>query len=369
MARGRKGGITLRPVTNAKGETVLYARFYVPEREKGKVAFRRVERSTRTRDGRKAREFARAVIDAAYEKLKEEDREEEVEPEYRPTFAGAAATYMKTTGNTRYMAPLLQYFGTAHLDEISQTTVYEAAEKLYPGCAPQTWNRQVFTPVLAVLNLAASEKLCPAPSIRRPKGWDHKPSIKTPKDEWYDLVTPHARPELRALVYLWTLHNLRIQEALNRTPDDFDPVARTLIIERTKNGEPVQLRLSDPAVDAIMAYDWRGKPWLFSTNHRTTIYKWVKKACAAAGVPYFNPYAFGKHSFATRHLARGKSLKWVQEAGRWKSIKMPAERYGHLELREVEAEMNEFSNEWGKKVSAPKRLSLINTGGKAGEKS
>jgi integrase len=367
MAKSSKSGIALRSVTTAGGETVLYARFYIPERKGSKVAFRRVERSTRTSDGRKARQFAKAVIETAYEKLKEEERREEVK-EVKPTFARAAATYMKTTGNIRYMAKILQYFGTASLDEITQTSVYQAAEALYPGCSPQTWNRHVFTPVISVMNLAAAETLCPAPAIRRPKGWDHKPPIRTPKDEWFDQMLPHARPELRALAFLWTLHNLRIQEALNRTSNDFDPVQDTLIIDRTKNGEPVQLRLSKPASDAIKAYDWRDRECLFGTRHRTTIYKWVRAACAAAGVPYFNPYAFGKHRFASRHLERGKSLKWVQEAGRWKTIKMVAERYGHLERRELEDEMNEFSEKWAGNVNAPKRLSVVSRGGNVGEK-
>lgn len=366
MAKSSKSSISLRPVTSASGKTVLYARFYIPERKGGKVSFRRIERSTRTCDARRARQFAKAAIETAYEALKENDPGEDI-CEDKHTFAAAAATYMKTTGNIRYMARVLEYFGTATLDEITQTNVYRAAEALYPGCTPQTWNRQLFTPVIAVMNLAAAEQLCPAPSIRRPKGWDHKPPIRTPKDDWFDRVAVYARPELKALIYLWTLHNLRIQEALDRKPEDFDPVQNTLIVERTKNGDPVQLRLSSPVSEAIKSYPWHEQIWLFGTKHRTTVYKWVKKACRAAGVPYFNPYSFGKHSFATRHLARGKSLKWVQEAGRWKSIKMPAERYGHLERSEVESDMNDFNNEWGQRdspASGPKKGGF--TGGNTG---
>ncbi|MDZ5697814.1 hypothetical protein [Chelativorans sp. M5D2P16] len=36
----------------------------------------------------------------------------------------------------------------------------EAARILYPGASPATWNRQVVTPVRAIINFAAEEGLC-----------------------------------------------------------------------------------------------------------------------------------------------------------------------------------------------------------------
>ncbi len=374
MAKGkRNGGISLRKEKTASGETTLYARFYIPERSiDGEVSWRRTERSTRTSDKRQARQYAQAIIDTAYERLTQKPQPveiEEVAPEPPPvhTFAHAALTYMQTTGITRFIAPLLRHFGSQPVEAINQSAVVDACAVLYPGRTAQTLNRQVYTPIIAILNLDARTRNVAMPAFVRPRGWDHKPPIKTPKDEWFDKFLPAARPEARALALIWTLHNARVEkELLGRTPEDFNPESNTLYIGRTKNGEPVELRLAKPASEAIKAYDWRKGPWLFGTNQKSTVYKWIRAACQEAGIPYYTPYQFGKHRFASRHLERGKSLKWVQEAGRWKTIKMVAERYGHLERREVENEMNEFSEKWAEGVSAPKRLTLMKSGGKTG---
>lgn len=363
----KKSGIVFREEKNAKGEAILYARFRIPVRNGTKVAWRRIERSTGTCDRRQARQFAQAVIDTAFEELSKEKEAIEQREAHPHTFSHAAITYMRTTGVLRFMAPLLRYFGEMPLASITQAKVVAASEALYPGRSAQTLNRQVYTPIIAVMSLDAKTRNVPEPVLVRPRGWDHKPAIRTPKDDWFDKFLPAARHEVRALALIWTLHNTRVEkEMLQRVPNDFNPENNTLTIGRTKNGEPVELRLAKPASEAIKSYDWRKGPWLFGTNQKSTIYKWIRAACKEAGIPYFTPYQFGKHRFASRHLERGKSLKWVQEAGRWKTIKMVAERYGHLERREVETEMNEFSEKWAEGVSAPKRLSVVKRGGNEG---
>ena len=51
-------------------------------------------------------------------------------------------------------------------------------------------------------------------------------------------------------------------------------------------------------------------------------------------MPYFSPHVFGRHKFATRFLEAGYSLQFVKNAGHWKTIRLVAELYGHLEKRE-----------------------------------
>jgi hypothetical protein len=43
----------------------------------------------------------------------------------------------------------------------------------------------------------------------------------------------------------------------------------------------------------------------------------------------------GRHAFVTKSLQEGKSLKWVMDAGRWLTLKIPAEKYGNLEKQEA----------------------------------
>lgn len=62
-----------------------------------------------------------------------------------------------------------------------------------------------------------------------------------------------------------------------------------------------------------------------------------------------SPRTAGRHSFATGLLAERRTLKEVQDAGRWKSIKMPALIYGHLELSKVDDDAREVGEKWAEK--------------------
>src|SRR5262245_55109027 len=82
-----------------------------------------------------------------------------------PTFAGAAAAYMKAGGERRFMKPLLEHFGDRPLREIDQPAIDAAAHTLHPASSGATRNRQVYTPVCAVLRYAGMQL-----SLRRPHG-------------------------------------------------------------------------------------------------------------------------------------------------------------------------------------------------------
>jgi hypothetical protein len=64
------------------------------------------------------------------------------------------------------------------------------------------------------------------------------------------------------------------------------------------------------------------------------------------------PKEAGRHAFVTRNLGEGKSLKWMQDSGRWKTlkIKIVAEKYGHLEKQEVDRQARQAGEEWFRKV-------------------
>lgn len=82
-----------------------------------------------------------------------------------PTFAGAALTYMQAGGERRFVAPLLRHFGERHLSLIGQTEIDAAAVALYPDATTATRNRQVYSPMSAILKRAGVET-----ALKRPKG-------------------------------------------------------------------------------------------------------------------------------------------------------------------------------------------------------
>lgn len=83
------------------------------------------------------------------------------------TFAAAALTYMESGGQARYLTRILRHFGPdTLLEDIDNATVNTAASALYPDAAPATINRQLITPISAVVNMAAENDLI-VPSIRQ----------------------------------------------------------------------------------------------------------------------------------------------------------------------------------------------------------
>ena len=81
-------------------------------------------------------------------------------------FAAAAAAYMKAGGDGKYLAPLIKHFLHTPVADIDQIMIDNAAAELYPTATAATRNRQVYTPVSAVLKRAGIER-----QIKRPKGW------------------------------------------------------------------------------------------------------------------------------------------------------------------------------------------------------
>jgi len=333
-----------REVRGKKG-TVWYYGTKLPVRDKtGAVVWRWIEKSTGTGSKSEARQKAQR-IEAEYH----ERAGNPVQEVSDYTFADAAAAYMENGGERRFLTPILKRIGLTPVDEVGQDMVQQLANELVPSANPQTMNRHVFTPVLSVLNFAHKCRMCPPPALMRPRGHEKAKPVEIPDDDWFEAVLPRLSPKMRACVLLITLHALRISEALERTPADVD-AKRTpwvLNVTDTKTGDPAQIPLSRPVIEAIKAIPgWREQAWLFGTCHKSNVYRAIRIACKKAGVRYYATHAIGRHSFSTRWLRDGKSLKALMDAGRWKTAKMPMQRYGHLEKSEVSRDVNDLADRW-----------------------
>ena len=358
--------IQFREYTDKHSEVTLQARFSVPERqEDGTVKYRRIERSTRTSKQSEARTVAEAIYRQHWQ---DAYGEKKPEPAVRLTFAEAATTYMKTTGNKKYLYRIIEKIGLMACDDIDQDVVTNLADELQPGHSAATRNRHVFTPIIAVINLAAEGKKCIPPLIRRPAGHDNLPPIQIPAEKWYAAVLAHAHPHLRAYLMFVRLHGRRVEEALQSTWKDYNRETGELTVYDRKGNQTIQVLLAEPVAAALLAAErWRherkpkdgrkaltrklknGVPatdYIFGTRFRSTIRFWLKNACKAAGVPYYKSKEAGRHAFATRTLEAGHSLKHLQERGKWKTIQMPARRYVHLERQKIDEQVRVEGGEW-----------------------
>jgi integrase len=353
------------------GKTIYSWRATVPFREAdGRLSHREVERGLGAVTLAEAREKARLLEREVHDKA---SRLPEA-PKGAFIFADAARTYLESGGERRFLAPIVEAIGAMPVDEIDQDVVNRIAREIYPGRTPGTINRQLFTPILAVLGMPANAKRCPPPLLTRPRGHDKAPALEIPDEAWFDAIMPVMSPKLRALVTCLTLHGRRVSDYIKRTPADVDTVHWILSIPDTKTRVPFEVRLADAAIDAIKDM-WleqqredaeralKGKPplkrrWLFGTALRSNIARDLRAAAKKAGVRYFSTHPIGRHSFATRLLREGKSLKFVKDAGGWATIKMVADRYGHLEKREVDEEVNEIASRWAKRRAPGKVVAL-----------
>jgi hypothetical protein len=191
-----------------------------------------VDRSTRARK--------RATAAKVLKKWELEIERGEFSDKPEKTFASAAAAYMKAGGERTYIKKLLQHFGEMPLKDIGQEEIDVAAVALYPTCAPSTRNRQVYTPVSAILKRAGFKD-----TIDRPFGAAGNKATGWLWPEQAEVLFEEAGkldPEFRLLcLTLLYAGGLRLSEGLGLLTDDCR-LSRTFPIRRTMSRAPCSCR-------------------------------------------------------------------------------------------------------------------------------
>jgi len=114
----------------------------------------------------------------------------------------------------------------------------------------------------------------------------------------------------------------------------------------TKVGQKITFKLHRLVIEALSAYPWQEGVRVFGYASHTGVITATKKACDRARVPYHCPKDTGRHSWATRFLEEGHTLKELQVAGRWNNIQTPAMIYGHLEHSKVDEAVRAVGEKW-----------------------
>lgn len=254
-------------------------------------------------------------------------------PKATANFLEAAVSYLETHADRRFVPELADHFGETPLSRIGQAQADQAAAKLYPGRTAATLVRQVYTPLIAVLRYAAKSGLCDPPSITKPR--IRRKAVEPADDQWIADLLDVASPRLGALVLFMTFTGARISEATRLTTADLDLRNGFAVLTETKNGRPRRVSLA-PMVVAAIANIVPDQGKVFGYANKSGVYNALRATCKRAKIRYRPTHAFGRHAFAARLLASGATLKEVQEAGGWRSIRMPAETYGHLERSHVD---------------------------------
>ena len=324
---------------------VWHFRGSIPVRQAdGTIRRQRHEESTHAVSLARAREIA-ADIERYYHDLA-------YKPAVKrgPTFAEAAITYIQTRGRSdRFVTKLIKFFGETPLADIDQAAAARAADALYPGASASSRARAIFTPLIAIGTLA-DRSGATVPKLTRPHASSEPVGI--PTDNWFDAILPICPDNLAALITFLTLTGRRAGEAIALTERDVDYERKIVSIARTKTGVPVTCSLPDFCLfllrgDSGIRRQEHGR--LFGYNSVTSAWKALSRACKRAGVKRYGFHALGRHSFATRALRAGKSLEWVRQAGGWASIKMVSQHYAHLEQQDIDDQVRDMGQEWGRR--------------------
>jgi integrase len=284
------------------------------------------------------------------------------------SFARAYTIYLKKHKPLPYYGTeILEYIGETMCHEIDDGLMVELADELWPDdAAPATLNRHLYTPVIAILRMALGKA---APDLVRPAGHNRVMPVHIPPASWYTTLIPaeapgrHLNPRQLALVMFLAGHGRRLGEALARRPKDLDVATGILDLGRTKTGVR-QVELHPRSLALITAIPgWDKQDWLFGAGPTSanSIRRDLRAACVRAGLDWYHPHAFGRHSSVTRMLRRGYSVAHVADA-HGMTPEMVTRRYGHLARRESTAALHETGDELFSAV-----LPTLHNGGNVGE--
>ncbi|RJO75463.1 MAG: site-specific integrase [Myxococcales bacterium] len=250
------------------------------------------------------------------------------------TFLSAAVAYMQSGGERQFIQPILARWGEKPLDEIDQIAIDSIAAELYPKATAQTRNRQIYTPISAILKRAGIDK-----KIKRPKGWRGKKSVSwlEPEQAVALFAAADSRDaEFGLFLRLLFFTGLRLGEALRIQIRHVNLARAEVYIPETKNGEARMVHLPPDLVAALANHprglDRPSAERLIRYHAGGRLRDILKEAMAAARLSFprrqggFHIFC---HTYGTLMARLGADLL---ETGRWKDRKS-SDLYVHLDAK------------------------------------
>jgi integrase len=266
--------------------------------------------------------------------LKEIEREIErgrFQKKLGPTFGDAVARYLRDGKDHRFVDRLLDRFEHTPIADIDQSAIEDAAHELYPAASPATRNRQVFTPMSAILQHAGVDL-----RLRRPAGGNGaRRDFVFRQEQVEDLVAAAQaqEPEFGLLLTFLLYTGCRLSEALSLQVEDVDLGASTAVVRDTKNGLDRRVHLPPVLLAALAGHPQGlqrvGRVFRYHKGQR--LYQRLERAAEASGVVI--PDGLGFHAF--RHTwaswmrrYAGLDTTGLVATGAWLSADA-ARRYEH----------------------------------------
>jgi integrase len=262
-----------------------------------------------------------------------------------PTFLDAVHRYTRDVGkDKKFIDKLVTYFGDKPLAEITRQAIEDASFALYPNAKPCTRNRQVFTPMSAILRHSDVEI-----RLKRPKGANGARREFFFLPEQVEAIINHAYAgdaEFGLFLTFLFYTGCRVSEGLSVRVDDVELQHASAFIGKTKNGEPRRVHLP-PALVAALAnhprgFDRTGR--LFRFHKGSKFNDRLKAVSDAVGVmiPDGTRFHAFRHTFGTYlHRYGGLDTSGLVATGAWKSL-AAAERYKHVSVPDAARASDRF---------------------------
>jgi len=216
-----------------------------------------VNRSTKAADRRTAsaikKRWEREIERGEY---RDSPAQEPIEIPAQPvtTFLAATVAYLRSGGERKFLGPIIELTGPAALrdkpiNSIDQIALDTAASALYPRATAATINRQVHTPVVAVLRHAGIER-----RFKRPKGWrGNKATSWLEPAQAFALFRAADRIDAEFGLFLRMLcyTGMRLNDALSIKLRQVNLERQFIYLPRTKNNEPRAVYLPKALVRAL----------------------------------------------------------------------------------------------------------------------
>lgn len=296
-----------------------------------------------------------------------------------PVFLEAAISYIEVGGDARFVGSfddetgtwsqgLITHFGEKPLNEIDQAAIDAAAIALYPAGSAPTRNRQVYTPISAILKHSGFQF-----ALRRPKGW--RGSQRTywiQPEQAFRLLEAAREIDLEFAIFLAFLlyTGARLSDPLSLSCERLILPEAFAYFEDTKNDDPRGVHLPPFLVAELANHPRgldRGRERLFRFTKCGRLYSLLTAVKVRAGADLervtFHTLC---HTWATwmRRYA-GLDTRGLVGTGRWRDEKSAA-RYEHVVVSEEsrKADLLPTPQRSTKAKTVRKRWSQTNAGAK-----
>lgn len=258
------------------------------------------------------------------------------------TFAKAAIDYMTANGERRFLAPILRSIGTLPLSAIDQSAIDRCAAALYPKADAATRNRQVYTPISAVLKRAGIER-----EIKRPIGWrgNRRTHWLTPEQAFAifkataKIKAPkETKIEFRIFLRLLCYTGMRLGDGLRLRCADINLKEQTALLPTTKNGLPRLVYLPAIVIEELgrLPRGLKRQERVFRFHASGRLRDLLKMTLEVAGIKLPRRLAFHVfcHTWASwMRQHAGLDTFDLVKTDRWKDPES-ADRYAHVVLSE-----------------------------------